>query len=251
MFPSFVRINRLANLIAEARRAGKPAPLPPEELLPVDGGEADAVQDATGLQVGAIGGYKVWKAAGNPDGLWGAIFAPGIYSAPAGIKAPELTLELEVAFRFAASLPGREDGADYGEDEVFAAVDAALPVYELLAVRWQGKPPALLNRADTLANWGLVYGTAVKDWKAVVRDDLQANLTIGGREAVSQKGGHVSGNPAAPLCWLANTLARHGHGIVAGQIVTTGAFGGGHPIKAGEIAVGKIEGFLPLNMRLI
>lgn len=253
---SFARINRLASLIAAARRDGKKYPLPPEELLPETGAEAEAVQIATALQMGGIGSYKVMKAKGSETGLWGAIFSPGVTAAPGPVKAPELLIELEVAFRFKADLPGHDDDSDYSEDEVEAAIEGALPVYELLSQRWQTTPPALfptalLNRADTLGNRGLAFGKLEADWKTRVHEELKVSLSIAGKEVVSQTGGHVSGHPAAPLTWLANTLARHGHGLVAGQIVTTGAFGGAHVLKAGEEAVGQIAGFEPVRLKLV
>lgn len=258
--PSITRNNSLANLIAAARKGGKKLPLPSEDLLPPDGEAAEAVQVAAALQLGGIGGYKVMRAKDSETGLWGIVPAPRVYAAPASLQIsdiafPELLVELEVAFRFAADLPGHEDGSDYATEEVEAALEGALPVYELLTQRWQTVapalfPPVLLNRADALGNFGLVYGKIVKDWKPLVHEAVKANLSIAGKEVVAQEGGHVSGHPAAPLTWLANTLARHGHGIVAGQIVTTGAFGGAHLLKAGEEAVGKIAGFEPITLKL-
>lgn len=251
----FAKINRLADLIVSVRKGTETHALPPEELIPADGAEAEAVQIATALRMGGIGGYKVMKPADKETGMWGAIFAPAVFPAPATIKAPELLLELEVAFRFKTPLPGHADNSDYSTEEVEDAVEGALPVYELLAQRWQTKapalfPPTLINRADTLGNWGLVYGECISDWKSVVHENLDAKLVIAGKQVVSQKGGHVSGNPAHPLTWLANQLARHGHGIAAGDIVTTGAFGGAHLAKAGEEAVGEISGFAPVKMKL-
>ncbi|MGB8602192.1 MAG: fumarylacetoacetate hydrolase family protein [Rhizomicrobium sp.] len=253
--PSIARINRIANLIATARKAGQKQPLPPEELIPATATEAEAVQVTVALQMGGIGGYKVMKARDSETGIWGIISAPRIYAAHGPVMAPELLIELEVAFRFRTDLPGHEDGSDYSLEEVEDAIEGALPVYELLSQRWQVAAPSLfptvlLNHADTLGNWGLAYGTLIPDWKKLVRDDLKVALTVGGKQVVSQTGGHVSGNPAAPLLWLANALSRHGHGIVAGQIVTTGAFGGAHLIKAGEEATGTIEGFAPISLKL-
>lgn len=251
----FAKINRLADLIVSVRKGTEKHPLPPEELIPADGHEAEAVQIATALKMGGIGGYKVMKSADKETGMWGAIIAPNIYAAPATIKMPELLLELEVAFRFKKALPGHADNSDYSIEEVEDAIEGALPVYELLQSRWESKsgalfPPVNIHRADCLANWGLAYGEIVPDWKSVVNDHLEAKLIIAGKQVVSQTGGHVSGNPAHPLTWLANALAQHGHGLAAGDIVTTGAFGGAHLAKAGEEAVGTISGFAPVTLKL-
>ncbi|MER2604357.1 MAG: flagellar hook-length control protein FliK, partial [Siculibacillus sp.] len=48
--------------------------------------------------------------------------------------------------------------------------------------------------------------------------------------------------PFHPLVWLANAIARAGRFLRAGDIVTTGAYGGGHAIRAGSRARGRVEG---------
>lgn len=236
------KIERLAALLVEARRSNGVATVPPD-LIPADADEADAVQEACAANLGAIAAYKVLQVADKP-GSWGAIHAPGLFTAPAQASAEGLRVEAEIAFRFARDLPGRTDGKDYTTDEVEAAIEGACPVFELVQSRLPSdpKPPALLARADAMSNWGLVVGPVVANWRGVARDDVRVDLVVGGRAVVGQNGGHPSGNPAHALTWLVNALARRGHGITAGTVVTTGAFGGAHAIAPGEQAVATFEG---------
>lgn len=236
------KIERLAALLVEARRSNGVATVP-ADLVPADADAADAVQEAAAASLGPIAAYKVLQVADNP-GSWGAIYDPGLFNAPAKASADGIRMEAEVAFRFNRDLTGRADGKDYTLEEVEAAIEGACPVFELVQSRLPSdpKPPALLARADTMSNWGLVVGPVVADWRSVAHDHVHVEMTIGGRAIVNQTGGHPSGNPAHALHWLANALVRRGHGITAGTVVTTGAFGGAHPIAPGEQAVATIEG---------
>lgn len=244
------KIRRLADLLLAARASGRPLASLPDDLVPSDGAEADAVQFACADDLGAIGGWKVFQVA-DRDGAFGFIPAAHVFAAPATVSAPGATLkiELEIAFRFGRDLPGHADGTPYTVEEVTAAIAGALPVLEVVETRLPPDAPALAGRADTMSNWGLVTGPEVADWRAAVHADVAVKLDISGRTVVDQKGGHVSGDPAHPLVWIANALARAGRPLVAGQVVTTGAMGGGHPLVAGDVVVGEVAGFAPITAR--
>lgn len=248
------KITRLATLLAEARRAGRRLTVLPPDLVPLDAAEADAVQWATADHLGeAIAGYKVAQV-GDADGSLGLIAAPRLLAAPARaiLPATGMRIELEIAFRVARDLSGRADGRPYAADEVAAALDSAFAAFEIVESRLpaEPKPAPLSARADSLSNWGLVIGAPVTDWRPAVRADVAVALTIDGTRVVERHGGHPAGDPFHPIVWLANALAARGTGLVAGQVVTTGAFGGSHPLPAGARVTGSIAGFAPLSLEV-
>lgn len=244
----------LVDLLIEARSKGtKLAPEAIGDLVPKDGASADAVQLAVAGRLGPIGGYKVLQV-GDAAGAWSPILAERIYEAPAavGYSLSDLKVEAEVAFLFARDLPGKANGTPYSAGEVGEAVEGAFVAFEILETRLaaEPKPSPLLSRADFLSNWGLVRSPVAADWSTRVHANLSVRLEVGERTVVDQKGGHPSGHPAHALTWLANALAAVGHPLKKGDVVTTGAFGGGHPIARGETAVATIEGFAPIRFTL-
>lgn len=250
--PTSSPIKRLADQLLDARRNGtKLSADSLADLVPADAAAADAVQLAVAAELGPIGGYKVLQV-GDAAGSWGAILANRIFTAPAAVayELSPIKVEAEIAFVFGRDLPGKAGG--YTADDVFAAIAGAFAAFELLESRFaaEPKPSPLFGRADFMTNWGLVRSTPVAAWRPLVRPDVAVRLEIGGRVAVDQRGGHPSGDPAHPLVWLANALAAAGRGLKAGEVVTTGAFGGGHAIAPGETAVASIEGFQPITFTL-
>ena len=247
-------VTGLADLLIEARSKG--TKLTQEQigaLAPLDAAAADAVQLAVAARLGPTGGYKVLQV-GDAAGGWSPILSERISNAPAAVaySLSPLKVEAEIAFVFDRALPGKPDGTPYSAGEVRAAIGGALPVFEILETRLasEPKPAPLLGRADFLSNWGLVRGPVVSDWQARVHAGVAVRLEVGGRVVVDQKGGHPSGDPAHPLAWLANALVAIGRPLRAGEVVTTGAFGGGHAIAPGETAVATIEGFEPIRFTL-
>lgn len=247
-------IVELATLLADARCTGQIVTPLPSSFDRLDAVQADAVQDATAARLGTVGGYKVFQV-GTGVGSRGVILAHDILTSPAraALGSGARKIELEVAFRIGRDLPGRADGRAYGADEVADAIEGAFAAFELLQSRLpeDPKPSPFAARADAMGNLGLVVGPALTDWRKAVHADLAVTLEIGGRQVVSRRGGHPSGDPFHPMVWLAGALAASGRGLRAGQIVTTGAFGGSHPIAVGEVAIGTVEGFAPIRFEFL
>jgi 2-keto-4-pentenoate hydratase len=102
---------------------------------------------------------------------------------------------------------------------------------ELVASRWQEglAAPALPRMADFQSNAGLLLGEwqpyRPLDWAA-----LEWRLALAGQPEVARRGGHSLADPAAVLtAWLQHAV-RHGRPVVAGTVVTTGAWGGLHSV---------------------
>ena len=244
----------LIDLLIDARQNGQLISASTDVPIPSDGHAADIVQLAVVQHFGPIGAYKVFQV-GQTEGKWGAIPTTRILVSPAKTDATSanLKIEAEIAFRFGRDLPPRQDGSDYSTPDVWAAVGSAFAVFELLEARFPSSThrDPLLVRADSMGNWGLVIGREVESWRSVVKPDVAVRVEIGDKTVVDQRGGHPSGDPAHPLAWLANALARTDHWIKAGDIVTTGSFGGSHPILLGETAVASIDGFDSISFTLV
>lgn len=245
------KTRRLAGLLLDARTAAAPLAALPDELASIDAAGADAVQLLCADRLGPVGGYKVLQVA-DREGSFGFIPASAIHTSPATMASAgrPLKIEIEIAFRIGRDLPGRADGVPYSADEVRAAVSGAFAAFEILGSRLPPKPPPLAARADAMSNHGLVVGPELGDWQGAVRADVAASLVISGRVVVSATGGHPSVDPFHSVPWLANALVRIGRPLVAGQVVTTGAFGGSHPIAPGDEVTGEIAGFAPISFRL-
>ena len=76
--------------------------------------------------------------------------------------------------------------------------------------------------ADNGAQGAFVLGAGTDDWRGL---DLaaRAELWMNGEKASEGSGANVLGHPLEPLAWLANARAARGHGLAAGEIVTTGS----------------------------
>ena len=132
--------------------------------------------------------------------------------------------EPEFAFRFGSDIAPRAE--PYSVDAVMAAVGDLHLAIELPDSRFadfsKAGGPSLIAEAACASV--LVVGPAVKaDWR---RLDLSQHPVIGhvaGRYDRAGSGGNVLGDPRIALTWLVNELSSFGIGLVAGQLVTTGA----------------------------
>lgn len=246
-------LRRLATILAAARRDRVGLTGIDAALVPADIAEAQTAQDLLLAEAGPIGAYKVLQIADRP-GTFGQIPASRVLTSPATLPAGHkgLKIEAEIAFLIGHDLPGRADGAPYGEAEVRAAIAGAFAAFEIIESAFaEGvTPPQLVGVADAMSNWGLVQSPSLADWASRPLDRVAVRMEISGRAVVDQRGGHPSGHPFHPMVWLAETLARRGCGLRAGQMVTTGSFGGAHPVRPGDTVVATFDGFPEIRCRL-
>jgi 2-keto-4-pentenoate hydratase len=175
--------------------------------------------DAYAVQVG------VARALGWPLDRWksGGASAQGPFShSPVDPIAGTalLGIEAEVALRI---------GTDGSPDAMCIAV-------ELVASRWQEgmDAPALLRMADFQSNAGLLLGPW-RPYRALNWAQVEWRLSLPGQPEVARCGGHSLGDPAGVLPAWSGHATRHGCSVAAGTVVTTGAWGGLHPLQ-GETA---------------
>jgi 2-keto-4-pentenoate hydratase len=103
---------------------------------------------------------------------------------------------------------------------------------ELIASRWaEGlDAPALLRMADHQSNAGLLLGEWLP-FEALDWGRLEWRLALAGRPEIVRRGGHSLADPAGVVtAWLKHAT-RHGAALAAGTVVTTGAWGGLHPVS--------------------
>lgn len=237
-------IRRAAALLVEARRTARPLAGLPDDARPRTVGEAHAIQEESVRALGdAIAGWKVASVVAGQL-LRGVILRSVVFESPAFVPAalaPMLGIEAEIAFRFDRGLPPRAH--DYSHDEVAAAV-TPFPAIEVVATRFAdyAAAPLLDRAADFVSNGAFIRGPMVVDWRRRDLARLEVVLRIGGAEIVRRIGGHAAGDPLRPAVALVNDL-RHGGGVDAGMVMTTGTFTGLNYAKPGQSAVADFIGF--------
>ncbi len=132
-------------------------------------------------------------------------------------------IEAEFAFRMARDLPPRD--APYTQAEVLAGVGSLHPTIEIPDSRYDdfvhaGAPQLIADFA--CASW-LVVGEAMPEsWRGLDLAAHRVTVRRDGLEIAQGQGANVLGDPRIGLTWIANELSRHGPGLKAGDLVTTG-----------------------------
>ena len=247
-------IVRAAQALRDAYDSGKPRPPLRGELLPEGDVEtAYAVQRAQVRRWTAEGRRPVGAKIGltsravqehfgvyQPD--FGVLFADmavpdGAEIDPDWLLQPRV--EAEVAFVLGADLPHeRVTGA-----EVIRAVDYLLPAIEIADSRIAGWDISIVDTVADNASSGLfVLGTTPRRVADVdlrlcgmVLDQAGEPLSVGA-------GAACLGNPLHALAWLAETLARSGNPLCAGDVVLSGALGPMVPATPGAAYRARISG---------
>ena len=205
----------------------------PDGLRPASRAEGYAIQ----ARYAALTGQRQvgWKlAATSPSGqqhigvdgplagrlLAGRVDADGA-TVPPGPNRMRVA-EAEFAFRLGADLPAREGPWD--PDEVLAAVDTLHPAIELPDSRFEPfeKAGGAQLIADNACARNFILGAAMPgSWRAadLARHPVQIRGGSGTRDGV---GANVLGSPVLALAWIAGEMSRHGTGLAAGEVITTG-----------------------------
>ena len=248
----------LGERLAAAWEGGTPLGTLPAHLVPSDAEEAYAAQTALLARLtprfGPIVGWKVGAPSPTAEPAASPLLADLVQPSIARFGGPRLRLrgiEAEVAFRFGQALSPRPE--PYDEAEVSAAIHSIHPAIELVETRfeaWEG-PPGLAKLADLGSNGGFCFGPGSTEWRS--RDLGRPTVTLGidGKSIVECTGGNTAGHPMRTLVWLANHTSRLGHGLKAGDIVTTGSHTGlvfaGHDSRVAARVAGLGEANLILS----
>ena len=252
---------RAADLLLRARRDHAALAGFPAALAPADAAAGYAVQAALVRRLAAEGGdpvgYKIGCTGaaaqallGTDEPFYGRLLARFVAASPARLRAADFFMriaEVEIAVRLAADLPAA--AAPYDAPGVAAAVGAVIPAIEIADSRYRDwtriGAPALI--ADNGAAGAWVRGAEVSGIDLAGLDELCVGLTVQGNRIRDGVGANALGHPMNALAWLANTLARQGRALRAGDLVTTGtctevyAAGPGDQLVADFGPLGTVE----------
>ena len=255
-------LERLAQALAGAWRAGATVALPPEGL--VSRAEAYWVQDRMAALIGgAVAGWKVGATVravqifeGHDGPLPGRIFADRCFAAPAAVPSglvPAAKVECEFALRVTADFPaggGPVDAAALSAAAVFH------PAVEIAGSRYApgtgGRAAATFDGiADNGSGGAAVLGAAVADWRGLGFETMAIDARIDDSPAIQAYGGAYRRHP---LDILVETVADlHGRGIdvVAGAVFLTGSLTLPTPIRHGQVMVVRFADLPPLSLSLV
>ena len=240
---SQARIIKATTLLVDARRSGRRLDALPEDCRPQSVTEAHAVQEAVLAALGeSAAGWKA-NAPKGQEPTRGILLQSMTFANAAQIPAalvPTLGIEGEIAFRVDRDLGPRE--APYVREDIVAAV-TPFPAIEILHSRFaDAKIVSAEERiADNFANGAFVHGPPFTgNWRAFDLSKLKVTLSVGGKILVEKVGGHPTTDPLLPAVALANAL-RHGEGLKAGKLVTTGSCTGVSHVTPGDTVTVTFE----------
>ena len=209
--------------------------------------EAYAIQDAAiAAWPDQVAGWKLARIGVPHDTthgvgrLAGPIFAGLIQSAgPIPVTVEVISggyaaIEAEYVLEIGEIPPGREDWTPEGV--------AALVSRAFTGVEVAGSPFAEINHhgpavtaADFGNNAGLILGREIADWSSRLLG-LRCTVSIDGLVCGEGGAATIPGGPLESLAFLLNHLHRRGRTLEKGDLVSTGAAAGVHPIAPGQTA---------------
>lgn len=226
--------------------------------------DADPTNGPTGSQAAYASQHAVWRnqvgeqrptawkvgastRASTPTAA--PVFPARLAYNPAHFPAELFTrpgIEAEIALRFAVDLPMRAQA--YSREELLAAISSAHVAMELVDTRLADPKTAgtLWCLADNLLNGGLVVGAAIPHWRDVDWTAQTHQIWLDGQVLPATHGGPPLGDLFHCLPWW----LEHIGGIQAGDLVTTGAWSGMHPLGAAREVVVEFAGLGRVELRL-
>lgn len=252
------RLERLAEVLAAARREGRQVMALDPGLVPEDADAAYRVH----ARVAELLGWEPlgWKIAATTEAvrmklktdgpILGRTFRQFRYESPTRLRHAELLdplVECEFFCTLGRDLQARD--RPWSMDEVRDAVATVHAGIEVAECRFPSRAlpavPAIL--ADGSASGRYVFGGEVADWRAGLAD-VAVRLEVDGREVRHGTGADVMGDPLRPLHWLAEQRRRFGDGLKAGETVSTGSMTGMMPARPGQHVVARFRSAAPVEI---
>jgi 2-keto-4-pentenoate hydratase len=146
--------------------------------------------------------------------------------------------EPEIAFLLGADLFGQHVTAS----QVLAATAAVYPAIDVLDSRFAGYTfthPDVI--ADNASGAGFVIGGQATDPAGLDLRLTGVVLEKNGELVATAAGAAVLGHPAASVAWLVRALATRGRGLLAGQVVLSGALTEAVPVSPGDVIVARFD----------
>ncbi|MFC7398134.1 2-keto-4-pentenoate hydratase [Chelatococcus sp. GCM10030263] len=240
-----------ANLLADARRQGRPLAALPDDVRPATFADAAAIQVATVRVLrDSVAGYKV--AGSDPaEVMWGAVLRSRLKPAPAVFAATEVPLlgvEAEIAYRLEDDFTAADRSITLADFDRRVSV---LPAIEVVDTRFTSytDTPLLDRAADFMSNGGLVYGEPWAD--AASHDLVKLAITFRAGDTLLSDtvGGNAAGDPRLPALAFIQAPGRPDL-LPRGTIITTGAYSGLQYAKAGDVVSAKFAGYGEITVTL-
>jgi 2-oxo-3-hexenedioate decarboxylase len=236
-----------ADVLTAARRELKAVPPLTDSFPELDQATAYQVQRLQRAAAGALAGWKLGVTSRAKQKQVG-IDAP-VYGYLAAADALDLGEPLAVAQQIQPRaepeivlVMGRDlEGAHVTAADVLAATSAVAVGIEVLDSRYENYRFTIPDVvADNTSAGRYVVGTPVP----VAGIDLKlvgVVLEHNGEVFGTASGAASLGHPAAAVAWMVRSLAEHGEGLRAGEIVLSGGLTAAVPLAAGDVVVASID----------
>jgi 2-keto-4-pentenoate hydratase len=249
-------IDETARRLIEARRSGQPSIA--AGASPADAKAAYAAQDAVAHAFGWFhaGPARYWKS-GGPSRRSTLTHAPlppqGVWTSPAqaaGWPFHMRGIEAEIALRLRCAVD-ETLAMKLDESCTIQLVDAMCVSIEIIDSRWQEalEAPALAKLTDLQSHGALILGA----WSPFISRDWSKQLchvSVGAQARIEHRGTHSLGDPAFLLpAWLRHAT-QEGRRVLAGTVVTTGAWVGVLDASAGDLVTAVFPGIGSASVQL-
>ncbi len=260
------RIQAAARRLLEAHEQRERFRPLPRELAPRTEEEAYAIQDRfvalRAKKLGGIEGYKIALATAEMQRFVGvnapqagAMLEFTLHRTPARVRAADylhLIVEFEIAVEIAEDLPVAD--APFFRSRVAQAVGGVMPAIELADDRGAAYAELAKHPLELIAdngwNEGAVLGYPVQEWQNVDLAAVRGVATINGKAVGEGSGAQAMGHPLDAVAWVADHLARHGRGLLRGDVVITGSLITSKEAKAGDLVTFALEGLGEAELRV-
>lgn len=146
-------------------------------------------------------------------------------------------IEAEVAFILGSDVAGVD------RDSVLASVVSVVASLEIVDSRVRDWDISIVDTiADNASSALFVIGADRVDPAAVIPREVTMSMTANGEVVSAGDGAACLGDPVDALVWVAETAARLGRPLRAGEVVLSGALGPMVPFTAGTTYVAEISG---------
>jgi 2-keto-4-pentenoate hydratase len=253
----------IARRFVRARLNGVPLPAFPGEL-PTTLEHAYEIQDAAiedwpdeirGWKVGRI--QEPWLTRLGAERLVGPIFTHAVREA-SGAKEIDFSVipggfaavEAEFVVQLAQDVPAQLRWTSGDAAEVAGTLHIGIEV--------AGSPLASINDLGPTAvvsdfgnNLGLIVGPSIDGWRTLAPGQLSSETFVEGRSVGRGTAASVPGGPLAALAFALECCAKRGLLLKAGDLVSTGATTGIHPIESGMSATAAFSAAGQLHCRAV
>lgn len=258
--PASARVDALAGLLHEAERTRRPIAPPSADAPDLTLADAYAIQSRNverRLAAGAVQrGCKVGLTShamqaqlgvSEPD--FGVLLDDMLLEEADPVRLDELIaprVEAEIAFLLGEDLVGPGVTSAVAQ----RAVAGALPVLEVIDSRVADWRIRLVDTvADNASSGRVVVGGPLTPVEGLDLRLVGGVVTRNGELVATGAGAAVLGNPLSCVAWLANTLARFGGRLHAGDLVLAGAIHAAFAVGDGDTVRAELAGLGTVTAR--